>query len=175
MASPLDNTYLFYTDKIRAAAQKYNIPEALGIWQLWQESRYVPNAVSHANAKGIAQFIPGTAADYNVDVYDVDSSIDGWGRLMRDLYKRFNRWDYALAGYNAGPGNVIKHNGIPPFKETQDYVRIILGNANIATPSTVTPSTTTATPQKASATKLFLGFSLAAFLLVKLNKTKKNA
>tara|TARA_R110000751_G_scaffold40862_3_gene96421 strand:+ start:403 stop:891 length:489 start_codon:yes stop_codon:yes gene_type:complete len=131
MPSPLDSTYNFYTNKIRAAAQKYNIPAQLGIWQLWQESRYKPNAVSSAGAKGVAQFMPGTAAQYGVDVWDVDSSIDGWGRLMRDLYKQFGRWDYALAGYNAGPGNVNKYNGVPPFKETQDYVRIILGNSKV--------------------------------------------
>lgn len=133
MASPLDATYNFYTDKIRATAAKYGIPPAIGIYQLWQESRYKPNAVSHAGAKGIAQFIDGTARDYNVNQFDVDSSIDGWGRLMRDLFKRFGRWDLALAGYNAGPGNVIKYgNQVPPFKETQHYVKIILGNAELS-------------------------------------------
>ena len=131
MPSPLDPTYKFYTDKIKATAKKYNIPAQLGIWQLWQESRYNPSAGSGKGAQGIAQFMPGTAAQYGVNVWDVDSSIDGWGRLMRDLYKQFGRWDYALAGYNAGPGNVNKYNGVPPFSETQNYVRIILGNSKV--------------------------------------------
>jgi len=132
MASPLDSTYQYYTDKIRAAGSLYGVPADIGIWQLWQESRYVPNAVSSAGATGIAQFMPATAAQYNVDPYNVDSSIDGWGRYMRDLYRMFDRWDLALAGYNAGPGNVRRYNNtIPPFKETQDYVRIISQNANL--------------------------------------------
>lgn len=132
MRSPLDDKYLFYTNKIRAVAKKYGIPPELGIWQLWQESRFQPSVTSSAGAIGIAQFIPAAAQDYNVDPYDVDSSIDGWGRYMQNLYKRFGRWDLALAGYNAGPGNVIKYgNKVPPFKETQEYVKIILGNAKL--------------------------------------------
>ena len=116
--------------------------------------------------------MPGTASDYNVDVWSVDSSIDGWGRLMRDQYNRFNRWDYALAAYNAGAGNVIKYNGIPPFNETQDYVRIILGNANMSTGGGVTiPPTVTGKTRNAMG--LVLGFSIAAFAFLKINNKIK--
>ncbi|MEP0266570.1 lytic transglycosylase domain-containing protein [Dokdonia sp.] len=168
MALPTDNRYLFFTDKIRAKAMQYGIPVEIGVWQLWQESRYKTDVVSSAGAIGIAQFIPAAAQDYKVDPYDVDSSIDGWGRYMQSLYKRFGRWDHALAGYNAGPGNVIKYKGVPPFKETQHYVEYIL------TQSGYNPTT----GKKSNNIKPLLivsGISIALLTWFKFKKKKKYA
>jgi len=117
-------------DLLRSYAQRYGIDEEIAIAQIQQESRFNPGAGSPAGAQGIAQFIPATARRFGVNVWDVNSSFDGWGRYMRWLLDRFNgNYAFALAGYNAGEGNVDKYGGIPPFRETQEYVRKILGSA----------------------------------------------
>lgn len=82
---------------------------------------------SPVGAQGSFQFMPGTARQYRVDVKSVQSSAEGATRYLGALYKQFGSWDKAIAAYNAGPGNVDKYGGIPPFKETQDYVRIVKG------------------------------------------------
>jgi tape measure domain-containing protein len=82
---------------------------------------------SPVGAQGSFQFMPGTARQYRVDVKSVQSSAQGATRYLGALYKQFGSWDKAIAAYNAGPGNVEKYGGIPPFKETQDYVRIVKG------------------------------------------------
>ncbi len=82
---------------------------------------------SPVGAQGSFQFMPGTARQYRVDVKSVQSSAEGATRYLGALYKQFGSWDKAIAAYNAGPGNVEKYGGIPPFKETQDYVRIVKG------------------------------------------------
>ncbi len=156
---PTDPKYSFFTDKIRAAAQKYGIPPALGIWQLWYESNYKSDAVSSAGAIGIAQFMPATAQQYRVDPYDVDSSIDGWGRYMRDLYKMFGSWELALAGYNAGPGNVQKYKGVPPFRETLEYIKKILPKIG----------------KKKNLLGLLMGLTLVTIATIKLSNNAKNS
>lgn len=82
---------------------------------------------SPVGAQGSFQFMPRTARQYRVDVKSVQSSAEGATRYLGALYKQFGSWDKAIAAYNAGPGNVEKYGGIPPFKETQDYVRIVKG------------------------------------------------
>lgn len=132
MASPFDPQYSQIVEKIRYYARNYGIDEDIFIWQIWQESRFNPKVCSGKNACGIAQFIPATAARFNVNRNDVDSSLDGAARYMRWLLDQpyiNGRYDLALAGYNAGEGRVKQYKGIPPFSETQNYVRIILGNA----------------------------------------------
>ncbi len=90
------------------------------------ESSFDPFAVSHAGAQGLMQFMPATAAEMGVDPFDVDSAIDGAARyLARDL-TRFGSTELAIAAYNAGPGAVQRHGGIPPFPETQRYVQKVL-------------------------------------------------
>ena len=92
-----------------------------------QESGYNPRAVSHAGAQGLMQLMPGTAQGLGVaNSFDPAQAVDGAARMLRDLTQRFGRTDLALAAYNAGPGAVMKHDGIPPYRETQNYVRNVM-------------------------------------------------
>jgi soluble lytic murein transglycosylase-like protein len=94
---------------------------------IWQESRYKPEARSHAGAQGLMQMMPATAKRFNCqDVNDPQDNVEAGTRYLRWLLKRFNGdVSLALAGYNAGEGSVDKYAGIPPYNETQNYVRII--------------------------------------------------
>lgn len=92
-----------------------------------QESRFNNAAISPVGALGFCQLMPGTAADLGVDPSDPLQNLDGGARYLATQLDTFGRIDLALAAYNAGPGNVRKHGGIPPFEETQNYVRRISG------------------------------------------------
>ena len=92
-----------------------------------QESRFNNAAVSHVGAMGFCQLMPGTAADLGVDPRDPWQNLDGGARYILAQLKSYGRIDFALAAYNAGPGNVNKYGGVPPFDETQNYVRRIRG------------------------------------------------
>tara|TARA_R110002012_G_scaffold104644_3_gene245253 strand:- start:12858 stop:14012 length:1155 start_codon:yes stop_codon:yes gene_type:complete len=92
-----------------------------------QESRFNNAAVSHVGARGFCQLMPGTAADLGVDPRDPWQNLDGGARYIATQLNTYGRIDHALAAYNAGPGNVNKYGGIPPFEETQNYVRRIRG------------------------------------------------
>ncbi len=118
-----------YLETARAAARKHNVPEDLFLRLVHQESRWNPSAVSNKGAIGLAQLMPGTAELLRVDPNDPQQNLDGGARYLRMMYDRFGDWELALAAYNAGPGAVERHSGIPPFRETQDYVRIILGTS----------------------------------------------
>jgi soluble lytic murein transglycosylase-like protein len=94
---------------------------------IWQESKYKVQAKSHAGAQGLMQLMPATARRFGcTDSYDTTSNIEAGTKYLRFLLKRFNGdVSLALAGYNAGEGSVDKYSGIPPYNETQNYVRII--------------------------------------------------
>nr|WP_236687799.1 lytic transglycosylase domain-containing protein [Jannaschia aquimarina] len=111
----------------RQAARKHGIPEDLFLRLVRQESGFNPKAVSHKGAMGLAQLMPGTAQKLGVNPRDPVQNLEGGARYLAMQYRRFGTWRLALAAYNAGPGAVIKHGGIPPYRETQGYVRAILG------------------------------------------------
>lgn len=113
-------------------AQKYGIDPELFVRQIQMESGFNPRAKSSAGAVGIAQFMPSTAKGMGFTAgINPLRDLEMAAKLMAGHLKNNNgRYDLALAAYNAGQGNVNKHGGVPPFKETQNYVRNILGNKN---------------------------------------------
>jgi hypothetical protein len=90
-----------------------------------QESRFNVAAQSPVGAYGLTQLMPGTASDLGVDRYDVKDNLRGGARYITTQLNRFGNIPHALAAYNAGPGRVIEYGGVPPFAETQGYVRNI--------------------------------------------------
>ncbi|GKY89791.1 lytic transglycosylase domain-containing protein [Sinisalibacter aestuarii] len=116
-----------YLTHAKAAAQKHGIPEDLFLRLVQQESGWNPSAKSHAGALGLAQLMPDTALRLGVDPLDPLANLDGGARYLRQQYDRFRSWRLALAAYNAGPEAVVKYEGIPPYAETEGYVKAILG------------------------------------------------
>ncbi len=117
-----------FLNMAKAAARKHGIPEDLFLRLIQQESAWNPRAKSHKGALGLAQLMPATARELNVDPHNPRENLEGGARYLRQQYDRFRSWRLALAAYNAGPNAVKKHGGIPPFKETKNYVRIIWGS-----------------------------------------------
>lgn len=138
-----------YREALAKASSVSKVPIEILAAQLEQESNWNPTVVSPVGARGIAQFMPGTWATYGKgkDPFDPIAGIEAQGQYMGHLrefmQKEFNLKDekdkdlitdeklisYILAGYNAGPGNVQKHGGVPPFAETRGYVEKIQANA----------------------------------------------
>ena len=111
----------------RAAARKHRVPEDLFLRLVHQESRFRPSAKSTKGAIGLAQLMPGTAQILGVDPHDPRENLEGGARYLSEQYRKFGNWRLALAAYNAGPGAVEKYKGVPPYAETQQYVKKILG------------------------------------------------
>ena len=95
-----------------------------------QESKYDPHAVSYVGAQGLMQMMPGTAKRFGLkNPYDAAANVEAGTKYLKFLLKRFNGdVSLALAGYNAGEGSVDKYKGVPPFSETQNYVKKIVAN-----------------------------------------------
>jgi soluble lytic murein transglycosylase-like protein len=116
-----------YLETAKAAARKHGVPEDLFLRLVQQESGWNPGAVSHKGATGLAQLMPATARKLGVNIHDPRENLEGGARYVRMMYDRFGSWRLALAAYNAGPGAVEQHGGIPPYDETRNYVKAILG------------------------------------------------
>ncbi len=128
-----------FAPKVHELAARYDLSPSLIEALVWQESRWRPNAVSHAGARGLAQLMPGTARYLGVDPDDPMQNLEGGARYLREQLDRFDgNLEKALAAYNAGPGRVIRANGIPNIRETRNYVAAIMGRlAGYSRPETI--------------------------------------
>jgi soluble lytic murein transglycosylase-like protein len=154
-----------YAAEIDAAATKHNVDPALLRALIRQESNFDAGAVSPAGARGLTQLMPGTAAALGVDPSVPAQAIEGGAKYLRQQLDRFGGDPAkALAAYNAGPGAVQRFGGIPPYAETQNYVRKVMayaaeyrqaapaaGAAALATPATASVAAALAAPVAVSA------------------------
>jgi soluble lytic murein transglycosylase-like protein len=131
-----------YGAEITAAAKKYGLDPALLAGLVKQESGFDPNAGSPAGARGLTQLMPGTAAGLGVtNVLDPAQSLDGGAKYLRQQLDAFGGdVARALAAYNAGPGAVTRYGGVPPYAETQNYVRAVQANAAAYRAASPSPS-----------------------------------
>lgn len=113
---------------IQSAADKYGIPTAILSGLIKQESGF-RDVTSPAGAVGYAQFMPETAKGMGVNPHDPESSVNGAAQYLSNAFKKFGKMDLAVASYNAGTHAIEKYQGIPPYKETQNYVKNIMGMA----------------------------------------------
>jgi hypothetical protein len=110
-----------------SAGRRHGVPPALLAAVAKSESGFDPRAVSPVGAQGLMQLMPGTARGLGVvDSFDPAQAVDGAARMLRGLLDRFGSTELAVAAYNAGPGAVSKYGGIPPYRETQGYVRSVV-------------------------------------------------
>lgn len=110
-------------------AQANGVPWPIFNAMIHQESGWNPAAVSPVGARGFGQLMPGTAAGLHVNPDDPVQNLQGAAKYLKMQFQKFGRWDLALAAYNAGAGAVSKYGGIPPYTETQNYVKNIMANA----------------------------------------------
>lgn len=115
-----------YSALFQQAGAKHGVAPALLEAVAKHESGFDPRAVSPAGAQGLMQLMPGTAQGLGVNAFDPVQAVDGAAQLLAGHLRKFGSVDLALAAYNAGPGAVQRHGGVPPYKETQNYVRRIL-------------------------------------------------
>jgi len=117
---------------IQESSVRHSIPAAVVEAVAWQESRFNHAAVSSKGARGVMQLLPTTASDLGVDPSDLKGNIDGGAAYLAQQLRRFGDLRLALAAYNAGPGAVQRYGGVPPYAETQTYVRAILARLGAA-------------------------------------------
>lgn len=114
-------------EAIQAAAVRHQVSPKLVEAVAWQESRLNQSAVSPKGARGVMQLMPGTARELGVDAGDLTANVDGGAAYLARMMKLFDGdLTRALAAYNAGPGAVLRHGGVPPYAETRAYVAAVL-------------------------------------------------
>jgi peptidoglycan DL-endopeptidase CwlO len=118
-----------YANLFQQAGARYGISPSLLAAVASQESGFNPSAVSRAGAQGLMQFMPATAQGLGINPLDPSSAINGAAKYLSQLTSQFGSTSLALAAYNAGPGAVSRYGGIPPFAETQNYVRAVTSKA----------------------------------------------
>ena len=116
-----------FSEAIQSAAEVFAVDDALIRAIIHAESAYQPEALSPKGAQGLMQLMPDTQAELQVvDVFDPTSNIEGGTLYLSRLLKQFDQnVELAAAAYNAGPGAVLEYGGVPPYKETREYVRRI--------------------------------------------------
>jgi hypothetical protein len=128
-----------YQSLARQAAKQAGVPADVFLRLVHQESGFNPHAVSPAGAHGLTQLMPGTAhglaSRYGIDTNTPYGNLLGGAYYLKEQVDRFGDMRKALAAYNAGPGAVERYGGIPPYAETQRYVRNVLGGAPLSTAS----------------------------------------
>lgn len=118
-----------YFDRMARIACEEGVSVRLLDALIVQESRYNPSARSHAGAMGLTQLMPGTARMLGVNQpFDPEQNMRGGAQYLREQLDRFGSVRLALGAYNAGPGRIEQYNGLPPFRETRNYVRTILSS-----------------------------------------------
>jgi soluble lytic murein transglycosylase len=116
-----------YDGLIGLTARAHQVPPALVKAVIAAESDFDPSAVSRKGAQGLMQLMPTTAASLGVsDPLKPDENVDGGVRYLRDMMDRFGDLPLALAAYNAGPAAVNRYGGVPPYRETRDYVARVM-------------------------------------------------
>ncbi len=116
---------------VRASALKHNVPAALVKGIMAAESNFYPGALSGRGAIGLMQLMPETAQQLSIDPHIPEQNVDGGAHYLRVLMTRYSKsrnWLHrVIAAYNAGPGAVDRYRGIPPYRETRQYVVRVLG------------------------------------------------
>lgn len=119
-------------EAVQAASSKYGLPQNLILAVIDQESGRDPNSVSSAGAQGLMQLMPDTAKTLGVtNAFDPVQNVDAGTRYLADMVHQFGSIPLGLAAYNAGPGAVQSYGGIPPYSETQNYVKSILAKSSL--------------------------------------------
>lgn len=152
-----------------AAAEKHGFDSEIFARQIQQESGFNPNALSPKGAIGIAQIMPGTARGWKVDPTDPYAALDAAAKNMasyKRTYMKQGKSDseataLALAAYNAGPGAVAQYGGVPPYKETQNYVKKIMGSGG---PQSTKKTSTTAKSGGQTPANIFQGMPMAGLV-----------
>ena len=122
---------------IQESSSRHAVPAPVVEAVAWQESRYNQAAISPKGARGVMQLMPATAITLGVDANDLRGNIDGGVAYLAQQMRRYGDLRLALAAYNAGPGAVDRYGDVPPYTETQTYVRSIL--ARLATSQALAP------------------------------------